>query len=189
MPATIHLRDTSEHTLTEILNLDPKSEVEIIMRGWVKHYKVEDFSSFLTFNVDYFTPSGTLCYYNNKADSEAVIMMPTTPLKELYNLRRYIQHLILESEHDDDEFDSPLNEDNWLFQPRGKFMKYVIYHSSDVTQTRTTAHSSINFDHSCSQYNWAPCSAPCRAFNSSTYITQTNMLLSHLSNTYDIIKT
>ena len=37
-------------------------------------------------------------------------MMPTTPLKEFYNLKRYIQHLILESEYDDDdeEFDNPL---------------------------------------------------------------------------------
>ena len=57
------------------------------------------------------------------------MMMPTTALKELYNLRRYIQHLILESEYeyDDDDFDNPLNEDNWLFQNKGKFMKYVIY--------------------------------------------------------------
>ena len=57
------------------------------------------------------------------------MMMPTTALKELYHLRRYIQHLILESEYeyDDDDFDNPLNEDNWLFQNKGKFMKYVIY--------------------------------------------------------------
>ena len=55
-------------------------------------------------------------------------MMPTTPLKELYNLRRYIQHLILECEYDydDDDLDNPLHEDNWLFQSR-KFMKSVIY--------------------------------------------------------------
>ena len=42
--------------------------------------------------------------------------MPYTHLKELYNLYRYIQHLILESEfdNDDDEFDDPLDEGNWL---------------------------------------------------------------------------
>ena len=37
--------------------------------------------------------------------------MPNTPLKELYNLYRDIQHLILESEfdYDDEEFDNPLD--------------------------------------------------------------------------------
>ena len=47
--------------------------------------------------------------------------MPTAPLKELYNLYRYIQHLILESEYDDDddEFDNPLDEENWSLQTRG----------------------------------------------------------------------
>ena len=44
--------------------------------------------------------------------------MPYTPLKELYNRYRYIQHLILESEfdYDDDEFDDPLDEGIWLLQ-------------------------------------------------------------------------
>ena len=53
--------------------------------------------------------------------------MPNTPLKELYNLYRHIQHLILESEfdYDDIEFDKPHDEDNWLLQTRGKFMKYM----------------------------------------------------------------
>ena len=68
-------------------------------------------------------------------------MMPNTPLKELYNLRRYIQYLILECEYDydDDDFDNPLDEDNWLFQTRGKFMKYVICNSSDVKDSRPTS--------------------------------------------------
>ena len=82
------------------------------MRAWVKHNKLEDFNSLLTYDLNDFTPSGILYYYNEKADSEVALMMPNTPLKELYNLWRYIQHLILESvyEYDDDEFDNPLNE-------------------------------------------------------------------------------
>ena len=65
-------------------------------------------------------------------------MMPTTPLKELYNLWRYIQHLILESEYDDDDeyFENTLDEDNWLLQTSGKYMKFVIYHSSNATEPR-----------------------------------------------------
>ena len=48
---------------------------------WVKHNKLEDFKSLLTFNVDDFTPSGTLCYYKEKPDSEVVTMLPTLPLQ------------------------------------------------------------------------------------------------------------
>ena len=72
-------------------------------------------------------------------------MMPTTPLKELYNLCRYIQHLILESEYDDDddEFDNPLDEENWLLQTRGKYIKFVIDHSSTATEPRNTKNLSV----------------------------------------------
>ena len=61
--------------------------------------------------------------------------MPNTPLKELHNLYRYIQHLILESEfdYDYDDFDNPLDEENWLLQTRGKYMNFVVYHSSTAT--------------------------------------------------------
>ena len=57
--------------------------------------------------------------------------MPNTPLKELYNLYRYIQYLILKSkfDYDDEEFDNPLDNDNWLLQTRGKYIKSVIYHT------------------------------------------------------------
>ena len=58
MPAIIHLRDIWEHTVTEILNHDPKSEVGIIMRAWVKHNKLEDFTSLLTYDLNDFTSSG-----------------------------------------------------------------------------------------------------------------------------------
>ena len=83
--------------------------------------------------------------YKEKADSEVDIMMPTTPLEELYNLWRYIQHLILESEYDydDKEFDNPLDEDNWLLQTRGKYMKFVIDHSSNVTNQRQTSNQEL----------------------------------------------
>ena len=87
--AIIHLSDICEHTLTGILNHDPKTEVGIMMRECVKHNKLEDFNSLLNFIVDDFTPSCTLCYFKDKADSEVVMMMPTTPLKELFNLRWY----------------------------------------------------------------------------------------------------
>ena len=71
--------------------------------------------------------------------------MPNTPLKELCNLWRYSQHLILESEYeyDDDEFDNPLDKHNGLLQTRGKYMNLVIYHSSNVTEPRQTSNQEL----------------------------------------------
>ena len=113
------------------------------MRTWVKHNKLEDMTSLLIYDLNDFTSSGTLCYYKEKAESEETIM--TTPLKELYNLYRYIQHLILKSEYDDDddEFDNPLDEENWSLQPRGKYVKFVIYHSSTATEPRNTSNQKL----------------------------------------------
>ena len=45
---------------------------------------MEDFNSLLSYTIDKFTPTGSLCYYKEKADSETPIMMPTTLLQELY---------------------------------------------------------------------------------------------------------
>ena len=116
MPSIIHLSTVWEHTLTEILNHDNKTEVGIIMRAWVKHYMLEDMTDLLIYDLNDITPSGTLCNYKETAEAEETKIMPNTPLKELYNLYRYIQHLILESEfdYDDEEFDNPLDESVFL---------------------------------------------------------------------------
>ena len=118
------------------------------MRAWVKHNKFEDITSLMIYDLNDFTPSGTLCYYKEKAESEAAHMMPTTLLNEFCNLWWYIQHLILESDcdYDDEDFDNPLDDDNWLLQSRGKYMKFVIYHSSNATEPRQTSnHKLVSF--------------------------------------------
>ena len=109
------------------------------MRSWVKHNNLEDMSDLLIYDLNDFTPGGTLCHYKEAAEAKETKLMPNAPLKELYNLYWYIQHLILESEfdYDDDEFDDPLDEGNWLLQTRGKYMKFVIYHSSTATEPKT----------------------------------------------------
>ena len=61
MPAILQLGDIWEHTLTDILNHDTKSEVGIIMRPWVKQNKLEDFNSLLSYDLNDFTQSGILC--------------------------------------------------------------------------------------------------------------------------------
>ena len=145
MPSIINLSPIWEHTLTDIINHGNKTEMGIIMRSWVKHNNLEDMSDLLIYDLNDFTPGGTFCHYQETAEAEETKLMPNTPLKELYNLYRYIQHLILESEfdYDDDEFDDPLDEGNWLLQTRGKYMKFVIYHSSTATEPRTTSHQKL----------------------------------------------
>ena len=138
MPSIFHLDAIWEHTLTEILNHDNNSDEGIIIRTWVKHHKQDDFSSLFNHSPDKFTPSSPFSYYKEKADLELLLEMPSTPLQELQNIRKYIQHLMDESDYDYDDyyFDDPLSEHNWLSQTRRKFMKYVIYNLSDSTESR-----------------------------------------------------
>ena len=113
------------------------------MRSWVKHINLEDMFDLLSF--DDFTPGGTLCHNKETAEAEETKLMPSTPLKELYSLYRYIQHLILDSEfdYDDDEFDNPLDEGSWLLQTRENYMKFVMYHSSTATEPRNTSNQKL----------------------------------------------
>ena len=53
-----------------------------------------------------------------------------TPLREVFNLRCYIQHLMDESQ---DETQNPLSEENWMKQNNWKFIKYVIHHRHPMT--------------------------------------------------------
>ena len=108
MPSIINLSPIWEHTLTEILNHCNKTEVEIIMRSWVKYNNLEDMSDLLIYDLNYFTLGGTLCHCKETAEATETKLMPNTPLKELYNLNRNIQHLNLESEseYDDEEFEN-----------------------------------------------------------------------------------
>ena len=108
------------------------------MGSWVKNNDMEDFRTMLAYTADKFTPTGTLCHYKDKAGPEKLVMMPTRPLQEFYNLRRYITHVMNESDYDPDDpdLDHPLSQHNWLIQTRGKGMKYVIYTLSDGIETR-----------------------------------------------------
>ena len=102
-------------------------------------------SDLLIYDLNDFTPGHTLCCYKETAEAEETKLLLNTPLKELYNLYRYIQHLILEPEfnYDDDEFGDPLDEGNWLLQTRRKYMKFVTYHSSTATEPRNTSNQKL----------------------------------------------
>ena len=87
--------------------------------------KLEDVNSILNYPIDDFTPSGNVCYMNEHGD-----ILPYTPMKKIFNLRWYIQHLMDESE---DEAQNPLSEENWMKQNNCKFVKYVIHHRHPMT--------------------------------------------------------
>ena len=91
---------------------------------------MEDFNSLLKYTVDDFTPTGNLCYINENGE-----MLATRTLKEFYNLRWYIQHLIDENEYqyDDDEWTNPLSESYWIYHTNKHFMKYVSFILQEMT--------------------------------------------------------
>ena len=70
MPSIIHLSTIWEHILTVILNHNNKTEVGTIMRSWVKHYKLEDMTDLLMYDLNDFTPTGTLYYYKESAEEK-----------------------------------------------------------------------------------------------------------------------
>ena len=43
------------------------------MRAWAKYNKLEDMTSLLIYDLNDFTPSGTLCYYKEKVESQVAI--------------------------------------------------------------------------------------------------------------------
>ena len=125
MTESIHLSDLWEHTITKIFKDDPESELGIMFKQWIIFNKLENFNSILNYPIDDFTPSGNLLYMNEHGD-----ILPYTPMKKIFTFRWYIQHLMDESE---DEDQNPLSEENWMKQNNCKFMKYVIHHRHPMT--------------------------------------------------------
>ena len=125
MTDTNHLCHLWEHTIVKVFKHDPESELGIMFRQWIIFNKLETFNSILNYPIDDFTPSGNLCYMNEHGD-----ILPYTPMKKIFSLRWYIQHLMDENE---DEAQHPLSEENWMKQSNCKFMKYVIHHRHPMT--------------------------------------------------------
>ena len=125
MTDTNHLCHLWEHTIVKVFKHDSKSELGLMFKQWIIFNKLENFNSILNYPIDDFTPSGNLCYMNKHGD-----ILPYTPMKKIFNLRWYIQHLMDENE---DEAQNPLSEENWMKQSNCKFMKYVIHHRHPMT--------------------------------------------------------
>ena len=120
-----YLSDLWEHTIAKVFKHDSKSQMGLMFKQWIIFNKLENFNSILNYSIDDFTPSGNLCYMNEHGD-----ILPYTPMKKIFTLRWYIQHLMDESEG---ETQNPLSEENWMKQNNCKFMKYVIHHRHPMT--------------------------------------------------------
>ena len=81
MPSIINLSPIWEHTLTDILNNGNKTEMGITMRSSVKHNNLEDMSDLLIYDLNAFTPGGSLSRYKETAEDEENKLMSYTPLK------------------------------------------------------------------------------------------------------------
>ena len=125
MTYTNHLSDLWEHTLAKVFKHDSKSQMGLMLKPWIIFNKLESFNSILNYPIYDFTPSGNLSYMNQHGD-----ILHHTSLREVFNLRRNIQHLMDQSE---DETQNPLSEENWMKHNNWKFIKYLIHHRHSMT--------------------------------------------------------
>ena len=125
MTESNHLCDLWEHTIVKVFKHDSKSKLGLMLKQWIIFNKLENFNSILNYPIDDFTPSGNSSYMNQYGK-----ILHHTALREAFNLRCYIQHLMDESE---DETHNPLSEENWMKQINWKFIKYLIHHRHPMT--------------------------------------------------------
>ena len=129
-PKNIELSYVWDHTIIKILNHDIQSKIGNMIKEWVVFNKLEDFNSLLEYTDDDFTSNGKFCYINENGEKLYRKLM-----KEFYNLRWYIQHLVDEYEYQygDNEWTNPLHESNWTYRTNKQFMKYVNFTLKEMT--------------------------------------------------------
>ena len=130
MSENIELSYVWDHTIIKILNHDIHSKIGNMIKEWVVFNKLEGFNSLLKYTDDDFTPTGKFCYINEYGEK-----LHRKLMKEFYNLRWYIQHLVDEYEYQygDNEWTNPLHESNWTYRTNKQFMKYVNFTLKEMT--------------------------------------------------------
>ena len=130
MAENIKLSYVWDHTIIKILNHDIHSKIGNMIKEWVVFNKLEDFNSLLEYTDDDFTPTGKFCYMNENGEKLYRKLM-----KEFYNLRWYIQHLVdlHEYQYGDNEWTNPLHESNCTYRTNKQFMKYVNFTLKEMT--------------------------------------------------------
>ena len=130
MSENIELSYAWDHTIIKILNHDIHSKTGNMIKEWVVFNKLEDFNSVLEYSDDDFTSTGKFYYINENGEKLYRKLM-----KEFYNLRWYIQHLVDQHEYQygDNEWTNPLHESNWTYRTNKQFMKYVNFTLKEMT--------------------------------------------------------
>ena len=130
MAENIELSCVWDHTIIKVLNHDIHSKIGNMIKEWVVFNKLEDFNSLLEYTDDDFTPTGKLCYINENGEKLYRKLM-----KEFYNLRWYIQHLVdlHEYQYGDNQWTNPLHESSWTYITNKHFMKYVNFTLKEMT--------------------------------------------------------
>ena len=130
MSENIELSYARDHTISKILLHDLNSKMGNMIKEWVVFNKLEDFNSLLKYTDDDFTPTGKLCYMNENGEK-----LHRKLMKQFFNLRWYIQHLVDEYEYQygDNEWTNPLHESNWTYRTNKQFMKYVNFTLKEMT--------------------------------------------------------
>ena len=130
MSENIKLSCVWDHTISKILLHDLNSKKGNMIVEWVVFNKLEDFNSLLEYTDDDFTPTGKFCYINENGEKLYRKLM-----KEFYNLRWYIQHLVdlHEYQYGDNEWTNPLHESNWTYRTNKQFIKYVNFTLKEMT--------------------------------------------------------
>ena len=130
MSENIELSYVWDHTISKILLHDLNSKMGNMIKQWVVFNKLEDFNSLLKYTDDDFTPTAKLCYINHYGEK-----LHRKVMKEFFNLRWFIQHLIDENEYqyDDNKWTNPLSQSNWTYQTNETFMKYVNFTLKEMT--------------------------------------------------------
>ena len=130
MSENIELSYVWDHTIIKMLNHDIQSKMGNMIKEWVVFIKLEDFNSLLKYTDDDFTPTGKFCYINDNGEELYRKLM-----KEFFNLRWYVQHLVDEHEYQygDNEWTNPLHESNWTYRTNKQFMKYVNFTLKEMT--------------------------------------------------------
>ena len=130
MSENIELSYVWDHTISKILLHDLKSKMGNMIKECVVFNELEDINSLLEYTDDDFTPTGKFCYINENGEK-----LHSKLMKEFYNLRWYIQHLVVEHEYQygDNEWTNPLHESNWTYRTKKHFMKYVNFTLKEMT--------------------------------------------------------
>ena len=142
-----------EHTLTNLLGLEPTSEPGTALRLWVHHQSVQDLLDLFTWEQEEFKTTPTQHIYSIDDQGQALYLR-TNQIKHLGGLITYMKHVY--HTHNPDPASSgdfsPFTLDQWSQHTSTMFRAYLIQHlanpigpepvpSGPISSSRPTGYS------------------------------------------------